>query len=68
MWVEGLEQCFLREAHFTSSALGDQLGLLCVVVCGLDCVKLTLSSGRVTTLLPLGVLTEKTENLCFHCF
>ena len=24
--------CFLREAHFTSSALGDQLGLLSVVV------------------------------------
>ena len=59
----------MREAHFTSSALGDQLGLLSVLsVCGLDFVKLTLSSGRVTTLLPLGVLTEIFKYCVFSLF
>ena len=59
----------MREAHFTSSALGDQLGLLSVVVvCPLNFVKLTLSSGRVTTLLPLGVLTEIFKYCVFSLF
>ena len=57
----------MREAHFTSSALGDHLGLLSVC-CGLDFGKLTLSSGRVTTLLPLGVLTEIFKYCVFPLF
>ena len=56
----------LREAHFTSSALGDQLGLLSVVC--LNFAKLTLSSGRVITLLPLGVLTEIFKYCVFSLF
>ena len=39
-----------------------------VFVCPCFLGKYTLSSGRVTTRFPLGVLTEKTENQCFHCF
>ena len=59
----------MREAHFTSSALGDQLGLLSVcLVCPCFSRKYTLSSGRVTTLLPLGVLTEIFKYCVFSLF
>ena len=62
-WAPNAEEvkCASRNNYCAKRTLGDQSGLLSGGVCGLSFVKLTLSSGKVTTRFPLGVLNGKHE-------
>ena len=59
-----------RSALYFLCVRGPARTLVCLSVCLVvtDFVKLTLSSGRVTTLLPLGVLTEIFKYCVFSLF
>ena len=62
---------FARSALYLLCVRGPARTLVCCCCCcwcGLDFVKLALSSGRVTTLLPLGVLTEIFKYCVFSLF
>ena len=62
-----INEVFARSALYFLCVRGPARTLVCLVVVT-DFVKFTLSSGRVTTLLPLGVLTEISKYCVFSLF